>query len=90
MHFFELRDIQHYILALLPALLGIILFGVGLAFTYFRRGRAEVKPETYHTYPDGIVDERGPFPLVLILTIGGTLLWAFFYILFIGLREVKF
>lgn len=89
MHFFELRDIQHFILYLFPAALGVLLFGVGLAYSHFRRGRAEEEIRTYHTYPDDIVDKRGPFPLVLILTIGGTLIWAFFYILFIGLLEVK-
>ena len=89
MHFFELRDIQHFVLYLLPAAIGALLFGVGLAYSHFRRGRAAEEIRTYHPYPDDIADEEGPFPLVLILIIGGSIIWAFFYILFIGLLEVK-
>ena len=89
MHYFVLRDIQHYVLYLFPALIGVFLFATGLAYSHFRKGKEIGKPETYYAYPDDITDERGPFPLVLILIIGGTVLWAFFYILFTGLMEVK-
>jgi hypothetical protein len=40
-------------------------------------------------YPGGIEGRNAPFPLVLILIILGTVLWAYFYILVTGLLGVK-
>jgi hypothetical protein len=90
MHYFELRNIQHFLCYLFPAFVSVFLIAAALAYSHFRtRGSDEDKKGFYHAYPDGIVDEKGPFPLVLILVIAGTIIWAFFYILFIGLLEVK-
>ena len=90
MHFFELRNIQHFILFFFPAFLTVFLIGIGLAFTHFRTKRSEQnKDRIYYEYDEGIQDKNSPFPLILILTIGGTVLWAIFYILAIGLMEVK-
>ncbi len=90
MHFFLVRDIQHLVMYFFPAFLSVFLIGVGLAYTFFRtRGSEEDKDASYHTYPDGIVDKRGPFPLILILVIAGTVIWGFFYVLAMGLLEVR-
>ena len=43
----------------------------------------------YYTFPEGIEDRQAPFPLSLILIIAGAVVWAFFYILVIGLWGVK-
>ena len=40
------------------------------------------------TFPR-IEDRQAPFPLALLLIIAGTVVWAFFYILVIGLWGVK-
>ena len=90
MHFFGIRDIQHFILYFFPAFLTVLLIGIGLAFTHFRTKKSEQrKDEIYHEYNEGIQDKNGPFPLILILIIAGTVIWAIFYILAIGLMEVK-
>jgi hypothetical protein len=90
MHYFLLRDIQHFILYLFPALLTVFLLATGFGYSHFRRRKTEEGDiRVHHIYPDGIVDSKGPFPLVLILIIAGTVLWAFFYILLLGLMEVK-
>jgi hypothetical protein len=44
---------------------------------------------SYYTFPEDIEDRQAPFPLSLILIIAGTVVWAFFYILVIGLWGVK-
>jgi hypothetical protein len=36
MHYFELRNIQHFVLYLLPAVLGVLIFAIGLARVHFR------------------------------------------------------
>lgn len=90
MHYFPLRDIQHFILYFFPAFLTVFLIGIGLAFTHFRTKRSEQhKDDVYYEYHEGIQDKNSPFPLVLILTIAGTVIWAVFYILAIGLMEVR-
>ena len=90
MHFFELRDIQHFFCYFFPAFLSVFLIAAALAYSHFRtRGSEEKKKSAYHSYPEDIVDGKGPFPLVLILVIAGTIIWAFSYIIIIGLQEVK-
>ena len=90
MHYFELRNIQHFILYLLPAMLGVLIFAIGLAATHFRRADDDVRMQKVHTtYPGGIEERNAPFPLVLILTIAGTLLWMILYIIFYGVLGVK-
>jgi len=39
-------------------------------------------------FADGIEKANGPFPMIIALIIGGTVLWAIYYILFYGLSEV--
>jgi hypothetical protein len=90
MHYFTLRDIQHFILYFFPAFITVFLIGIGLAFTHFRTRRSEEnKDKILHEYNEGIQDKNSPFPLILILVIAGTVIWAFFYILVTGLMEVK-
>ena len=90
MHYFELRNIQHFAAYLFPAYICLFVFAAGLAFSHFKTKRSEqTSGKAYHTFVDGIEDREGPFPLVLILTILGTVLWALMYILAIGFVGVK-
>jgi hypothetical protein len=62
----------------------------GFARLHFQGKDSEQRKKTIiHTYPDGIEARNAPFPLILILTIVGFLLWAVFYILGIGLTGVN-
>ena len=90
MRYFELLNVQHFVLYLFPALATIVLFAVGLGFYYLRRGdSAERETRIIEKYPGGIQGRNAPFPVVLLLIIAGTVIWALAYILFIGLLEVK-
>lgn len=90
MRLFALSNFQDIMLYLFPTLIFMILFGVGLAFTRFRgKNDAQREKEIIYRYPDGIEDRDAPFPLIMILTIVGTVIWAFFYILMHGLLGVK-
>jgi hypothetical protein len=89
-HFFELRNLQHFVLYLFPALISVFLIGAGFAFMHFRgKDSGEKEKRPHYTFLGEIEERNEPFPLVLILIIAGTVLWAFFYILAIGLLEVK-
>jgi hypothetical protein len=90
MHYFELRNIQHFILYLLPAVLGVIIFAIGLARVHFRREDDEERMRQVHTtYVGGIEERNAPFPLVLVLIISGTVIWGILYIIFYGVLGVK-
>lgn len=90
MHFFELRNLQHFVLYLFPALISVLLIAAGFAFMHFRgKDSGEREKRSHYTFLGEIEERNEPFPLVLILIIAGTVLWAFFYILAIGLLGVK-
>jgi hypothetical protein len=90
MRYFELLGIQHFVLYLFPALAFVVVFAAGLGYTYFRRKGSEERMATIiERYPNGIEGRNAPFPLILILTIAGTVIWALLYIVLIGVLEVR-
>jgi len=90
MRFFELLNFQHIMGVLFPTLLFMLVFGIGLGFMHFRTKDAEQRKTTItHVYPTGIEERNAPFPLIMVLTILGTFLWAVFYILMHGVLGVK-
>ena len=90
MHYFPLRNLQDVFLYIFPTLAFLLLFGVFLGYSHFSGKDDEARHKRIiYRYPDGIEDRDAPFPLGMTLTVVGTVLWAFFYILFHGLLEVK-
>ena len=90
MRFFELLNLQHVVLYLLPALVFLFIFGTALAYSHFNTRDSEVRQKKiYAQYVEGFETRNGPFPLSLVLIIIGTVFWAFFYILIIGLLGVR-
>ena len=90
MHYFELRDIQHFVLYLLPAVLGVLIFAIGLARIHFRHEDDDARMQQVHTtYAGGIEERNAPFPLILVLIIGGTVIWGVLYIIFYGVLGVR-
>ena len=90
MRFFELVNLQDMALYFFPAVLAILIFGIALGYVHFRTARSEDRMKrSYYTFPEDIEDRQAPFPLALTLIIAGTVVWAFFYILVIGLWGVR-
>ena len=90
MRFFELLNLQDMVLYFFPAVLAILILGLALGYVHFRTGRSEERMKrSYYVFPEDIEDRQAPFPLSLILIIAGTVVWAFFYILVIGLWGVR-
>jgi hypothetical protein len=90
MRLFALSNFQDIMLYLFPTLLFMVVFGVGLAYMHFRSAKDEARFKTIiYRFPEGIEDRDAPFPLIMILIIVGTVIWAFFYILMHGLLGVK-
>jgi hypothetical protein len=87
MRIFELLNLQHMVGYFFPTLIFMLIFGVGLAFSHFRSDRSSEQPGD--KFIDGLQDGHSPFPLVMIMIIAGTAIWAVAYILMYGLSEVK-
>lgn len=87
--YFELLNFQHYMLYFWPTLAFIVVFGVGLGFSHFKREDSQRRfTVVYRTFADGIGERYAPFPLVMILIIAGTVIWGLGYILFTGILGV--
>ena len=90
MRYFELLGVQHFVMYFFPALAFIVLFISGLGFYHFRRkDSSERETRIIEEYPDGIQGRNAPFPLIIYLTIAGTVIWVLAYILLIGGLGVK-
>jgi hypothetical protein len=90
MRYFDLLGVQHVIMYFFPALAFVALFIMGLGFYYIHRKDSKVREtQIIEQYPGGIQGRNAPFPLVLILTIAGTVIWVFAYIVLIGVLGVK-
>ena len=89
MRFFELLANQHLFIYIFPGILFMIIFGLFLGYTHFHSKASEDrKTEIIYRFPGGFEDRNAPFPLAMTLTIIGTVVWGFFYILAIGLFKV--
>lgn len=90
MRLFALLNFQHVMAYLFVGLLVLLLFGLGLAYSHLHTPDAARRTETVvHHYRDNLSSRNAPFPLVMLLIIAGTVVWAFFYILMHGLLGVK-
>ena len=90
MRFFELLNFQDVVLYLFPAFIFLFIFGTALAYSHFNARDSEARQKKiYGQYVEGFETRNAPFPLNLILIIIGTAVWAFLYILIIGLLGVK-
>jgi hypothetical protein len=90
MRIFEVLNIQHFVIYLFPALAFILVFAAGLGYVHIRRkASAERLTRIIENYPGGIEGRNAPFPLVVTLTIAGTLVWSLLYIVLTGLLKVK-
>lgn len=90
MRFFDLLNIQHFVLYLFPALVSILMVGFALKYAHFHREDSKERmTRITETYPSDIEERNAPFPLFLFLLILGTVLWGIAYILGYGLLGVK-
>jgi hypothetical protein len=90
MRYFALLNFQHLMAVIFSALLFMVVFGVGLAFSHFRGKDDAARQQTITgRYADGLEDRDAPFPLFMILIIAGVLVWGFFYIVMHGVYGVK-
>jgi hypothetical protein len=89
MRFFELLNTQQVLALTILAVIFAILFGVTLWVLPMSGPKARVSNiKVVQQFADSIEKADGPFPMIMALIIGGTVLWVLYYILFYGLSEV--
>ena len=89
MRFFELLNNQQVLALTILTVIFAVLFGVTLWVLPMFGPKSRVSNiKVLQKFADGIEKADGPFPMIIALIIGGTVLWAIYYILFYGLSEV--
>ena len=89
MRFFELLNTQHVLAMIIVTLIFAVLFGVTLSVLPMLGPKTRVSNiKAVQNFVDGIQKTNGPFPMIIALIVGGTVLWAIYYILYYGLSEV--
>jgi hypothetical protein len=84
---YDLLNIQHVFIYLIPAFLAVIVVALALGYTHLKSvGRGT---DSFHEFPEGLRSGRAPFPMALILIIAGTVVWVLGYILLVGLVGVR-
>jgi len=90
MRYFEILNVQHFVMYLFPAIAFIALFIIGLGFYHIKRkDSAEREARIIERFPEGIEGRNAPFPLITYLVLIGTVVWVIAYILLIGGLKVK-
>ena len=90
MRYFEVLNIQHFVMYLFPAIAFFVLFVIGLGFYHInRKDSAERESRVIERFPEGIEGRNAPFPLIAYLVLFGTVIWVLAYILLIGFLKVK-
>jgi hypothetical protein len=90
MRFFSLLNFQHIMGYLFPTLIFILIFGLFLAYSHLESDDAKERlQKIIYRFPEDIEDRDAPFPLAMMLTIAGAVIWVFFYILMHGVLGVK-
>ena len=88
MRIFHLINLEHVFLYVFPTLVFIVVFWLFLRFSHFKNKDSERRTHgIINRFPEEIADREAPFPVGMTLTIVGTVLWVFFYILWYGLME---
>jgi hypothetical protein len=90
MRLFEALNSQHLALYFWPTLAFIVVFAAGLGFMIRRRRDSDERlARVIEEYPTGIQGRNAPFPLVVTLTIAGTVVWGLLYIILTGVMKVR-
>jgi hypothetical protein len=90
MRLFDALNSQHLALYIWPTLAFIVVFAAGLGFIHVRRRDSDERlTRIIEEYPLGIQGRNAPFPLVVTLTIAGTVAWGLLYIVLTGLLKVR-
>jgi hypothetical protein len=85
MRFFVLQDFRQWLLSVFLGLALVILVYLAFRSYGYSSGRADEKAEQEFTYPDGLRGRNFPTPLFFLFLYLGFVIWAIFYVVYIGI-----
>ena len=86
MRFFFLQDYQQWLLAVFLGLVLSILVYLAFRSYGYSKARAGEKARREFTYPDGLRGGYLPMPPYIIFICLGFVVWATFYVIYVGIR----
>jgi hypothetical protein len=90
MRFFPLQDYQHWLLSVFLGLALAILIYLAFRSYGHSRARAGERANEEFDYPDGLRGKDFPTPPFILFLYCGFVVWAIFYVIFIGIRSGPF
>lgn len=90
MRLFFLQDYQHWLLSVFLGLVLAILIYLAFRSYGYARAAARGKPVVEHDYPDGLKGGNLPMPPFIILLCLAFVVWAVFYVIYVGVRGGAF
>ena len=87
MRFFFLLDYQQWLLSVFLGLVLAILVYLAFRSYGYSRARADERAKEEFNYPDGLKGKNMPTPPFLLFLYFGFVVWAIFYVIFIGIRS---
>jgi hypothetical protein len=92
MRFFFLQDYQHWLLSVfLGLVLAILIYLAFRGYGYSKaRAGAEAEAEEEEDYPDGLKGRNLPAPPLIIFLCLAFVVWAVFYVIYIGIKGGPF
>ncbi len=90
MRFFFLQDYQHWLLSVFLGLVLAILVYLAFRGYGYSRAHAGVRTAEEHDYPDGLKGRNLPAPPLIIFLCLAFVVWAVFYVIYIGIKGGPF
>ena len=86
MRFFFLQDYQDWLLSVFLGLVLAILIYLAFRSYGYSKARAGVRTEEERDYPDGLKGRNLPAPPLIIFLGLAFVVWAVFYVIYIGIK----
>ena len=86
MRFFFLQDYQHWLLSVFLGLVLAILIYLAFRGYGYSKAHAGKEAEEEHDYPDGLKGRNLPAPPLIIFLGLAFVVWAVFYVVYIGIK----
>ena len=90
MRFFFLQDYQHWLLSVFLGLVLAILIYLAFRGYGYSKARAGGEAEEERDYPDGLKGRNLPVPPLIIFLCVAFVVWAVFYVIYIGIKGGPF
>lgn len=90
MRFFPLLDFQYVALAAFLALATVATLWVFFRSYYTPRRESQTPKDKTIKFLDHLEEGHNPFPAIIVLVLGGLIVWVAIYVTFVGIKGPTF